>query len=325
MAPDLSLAGARLVIADRAMGLPVLRTLSLCTCRRHYPGAAPERIVSLISSRRISLPRGCRVDLRIVLFEACSAFTRVAACTLALSPIRDTLNRRLQPLRYLHDCSDCFRLERLPGGACTHWKAPPSQRAETIRQLNLSSGESALDIGCGPGYLCESMGELVGRHGAVVGIDISTDLITFCNRRKPSTWLSYAIGDATKIDQADGSFDVVVCTQVAEYVPDVDRALSEAFRVLKPGGRTVFVATDWDAVVWHSENAERMALVMKSWEAHCAHPRLPRSMAYRLVNAGFRFDGATVFPILNLQYDEYVRLITGYSGFRCAEERRFGW
>src|SRR5450631_3517559 len=34
-------------------------------------------------------------------------------------------NRRLQPLRYLHDCSDCFRLERLPGGACTHWKAPP--------------------------------------------------------------------------------------------------------------------------------------------------------------------------------------------------------
>src|SRR5207302_5540995 len=41
---------------------------------------------------RISLPRkGCRVGLRIVLFEACSAFTRVTACTLALSPIRDTL------------------------------------------------------------------------------------------------------------------------------------------------------------------------------------------------------------------------------------------
>ena len=40
----------------------------------------------------ISLPRkGCRVGLRIVLFEDCSAFTRVTACTLALSPIRDTL------------------------------------------------------------------------------------------------------------------------------------------------------------------------------------------------------------------------------------------
>src|SRR6266568_7821331 len=43
---------------------------------------------------RISLPRkGCRVGLRIDLFEDCSAFTRVAACTLALSPIRDTLTR----------------------------------------------------------------------------------------------------------------------------------------------------------------------------------------------------------------------------------------
>ena len=58
----------------------------------HYPGAASGRITSLISSRRSSLPRkGCRVGLRIVLFEACSAFTRVAACTLALPPIRDTL------------------------------------------------------------------------------------------------------------------------------------------------------------------------------------------------------------------------------------------
>src|SRR6476646_5537257 len=40
---------------------------------------------------RVSLPRkGHRVGLRIVLFEACSAFTRVTACTLALSPTRDT-------------------------------------------------------------------------------------------------------------------------------------------------------------------------------------------------------------------------------------------
>ena len=44
------------------------------------------------SPSRISLPRyGSRVGLHIDLFGACSAFTRVAACTLALSPIRDTL------------------------------------------------------------------------------------------------------------------------------------------------------------------------------------------------------------------------------------------
>src|SRR5450631_1994223 len=45
-------------------------------------------------------------------------------------------NRRLQPLRYLHDCSDCFRLERLPGGACTHWKAPPFHGARHKRPFH---------------------------------------------------------------------------------------------------------------------------------------------------------------------------------------------
>lgn len=178
------------------------------------------------------------------------------------------------------------------------------QRSETIRHLSLSRSERVLDIGCGPGFLCESIAEIVGPDGAIVGIDISTDLIALCNRRKTSTWVSYEIGDATKLNQADASFDVVVCTQVAEYVADVDRVFSEAFRVLKPNGRTVFVATDWDAILWYSENPQRMAAVMKSWEGHSAHPRLPRLMPSKFINAGFRFDGAAVFPILNLQYDD---------------------
>src|ERR1700756_5190035 len=42
-APSLSLTGLWLVIADHALGLPVLRALSLCTCCRHYPGAAAGR------------------------------------------------------------------------------------------------------------------------------------------------------------------------------------------------------------------------------------------------------------------------------------------
>ena len=92
-APGLSLAGVQLVIIDHALGLPVLRALSLCACCRHYPGAAPGGTASLIHPSRVSLPRkGCRVGLRIVLFEACSALTRVTACTLARSPIRDPLS-----------------------------------------------------------------------------------------------------------------------------------------------------------------------------------------------------------------------------------------
>jgi ubiquinone/menaquinone biosynthesis C-methylase UbiE len=179
-----------------------------------------------------------------------------------------------------------------------------AQRRETIRHLNLSAGEKVVDIGCGLGFLCEEMSKIVGRHGAVVGIDISPDLIDLCARREHPPWLSYEVGDATKLPQSDASFDVVVCTQVAEYIADVDVVLSEAFRILKPGGRTIFVATDWDALVWFSDDAKRMAAVLRSWEAHCAHPRLPRTMPHRVKSAGLRLDDAFVYALLNLSYDD---------------------
>jgi arsenite methyltransferase len=74
-----------------------------------------------------------------------------------------------------------------------------AQRAETIRRLALSRGERVLDVGCGPGFLCESVAEIVGNDGAVIGIDISSDLIALCRRRIPPKWLSYAVGDATQL------------------------------------------------------------------------------------------------------------------------------
>ena len=93
---------------------------------------------SLISPSRNSLPRKRRrVGLHIDLFGACSAFTRVAARTLAPSPICDQLHRRLQPFRRLHDCSGCFRLERLPGGALPLESAAFSRRT---RQADVEKG-----------------------------------------------------------------------------------------------------------------------------------------------------------------------------------------
>src|ERR1700691_795618 len=77
--------------------------------------------------------------------EACAAFTRVAARTLAPSPIRDLLHRRLQPFCYLHDCSGCFRLERSPGGTCTHWKATPCHGAH-VKQSLLGTGANTIRL-----------------------------------------------------------------------------------------------------------------------------------------------------------------------------------
>jgi len=177
-----------------------------------------------------------------------------------------------------------------------------AQRSETLRQLQLIEGEHIIDIGCGPGFLCESMAGVVGETGRVVGIDISADLIELADRRKTGDWLSYRVGDALAIEEPDASFDVAVCTQVAEYIPDVSKVISETCRLLKPGGRAIIVATDWDGLIWHSEDPARMAIVMKSWEAHCAHPQLPRSLSERLRSSGFQLKGVSVFPILNLEW-----------------------
>src|SRR5260370_36702865 len=98
-----------------------------------------------------------------------------------------------------------------------------AQRAETMKQLALSPGERVLDIGCGPGFLCESIAAAVGSDGAVTRIAISRDLIPLCKTQNPPKWLSYAVGDATKSPHADAPVDVGVGTQVAQYGPYIAR------------------------------------------------------------------------------------------------------
>ena len=79
-APGLSLAGVRLIIPDHALGLPVLRALSLCTCCRHYPGAAAGRIP------RSSHPAVAAFPDSAVGSACTSTFSRLARRSLALQP-----------------------------------------------------------------------------------------------------------------------------------------------------------------------------------------------------------------------------------------------
>src|SRR5271166_322181 len=79
-APSLSLTGVWLVIPDRALGLPVLRALSLCTCCRQYPGAATGRRLRSSHPAVSAFPE-------IAVESACtSSFSRLARRSLALRP-----------------------------------------------------------------------------------------------------------------------------------------------------------------------------------------------------------------------------------------------
>ena len=128
-APGLSLTGVRLIIPDHAMGLPVLRALPLCTCCRHYPGAATGCSSARFPSRSAFPDNGFG--------SACaSSFSRLARRSLALRPahsrvtlFRDPLHRRLQPFRYLHEL-----LRLLPAGAVAGWDFHPLESAAFSRR-----------------------------------------------------------------------------------------------------------------------------------------------------------------------------------------------
>src|SRR5262245_47673608 len=76
------------------------------------------------------------------------------------------------------------------------------QREEALLQLRLWPGESVIDIGCGPGYLSDSMAEAVSPGGRVLGLYISKDILDFARRRNARQ------GDAMALSEPDGSFDV---------------------------------------------------------------------------------------------------------------------
>ena len=101
-------------------------------------GAAPDRDranSSLIPHSRISLPRHCyRVGLHIVLFEACSAFSRVAVRTLAPSPICDRLTEGFSHFVTSMTAPSCFRF-----GAFVGWGLHPLESAAFSRRTQIAA------------------------------------------------------------------------------------------------------------------------------------------------------------------------------------------
>lgn len=182
------------------------------------------------------------------------------------------------------------------------------QRRRVREAIGARPGERVLDIGCGPGLLAGELATAVVPGGAVSGIDVSEDMLALARehaaRAALESWapVDFRVGEAGTLPFPDSSFEVVVVTQVYEYVAEIDRALAEARRVLVPGGRLVILDTDWDSLVWHSGDRARMDRVLDAWEDHLADPRLPRRLPGLLRAAGFGAVETTTFSLLSVGY-----------------------
>jgi len=196
------------------------------------------------------------------------------------------------------DAEGVKRLERMYGSP-----AIVEQRARTRAALAVQAGERGLDIGCGPGFL---LCELAAQAGSLVGIDASADMVDAARRRIEENGFSKSIqtivGDASRLDLPSASFDFATAVQVYLYVADIERALAEAARVLKPGGRLVIVDTDWESCVWLTSDAERNRRMLDGWARQFAQPHLPPALPRLLAGAGFKVEAVETFTVLNLRY-----------------------
>lgn len=131
-------------------------------------------------------------------------------------------------------------------------------------------GMRLLDICCGPGHLAA---EAAARGLSVVGIDFAPAMIVEAQRLFPH--LEFRVGDAEALDLPDASFDVAACGFGMLHFPEPERALAEAFRVLKPGGAYAFT-------VWSTpDKAKLLGVLLDAVTAHAdATTSLPAAPSF---------------------------------------------
>ena len=171
-----------------------------------------------------------------------------------------------------------------------------ARRLAVFDALAVEAGQAILDLGCGGGHLVREIALAVGAGGRAVGFDVSPDQLEaargICDGLPAAELIE---GEATGMAFEDGAFDGLASIQTLEYIPDVDRALAEARRVMAPGSTAALVSVLWDHWRFHGAEPELTERILDAWRAHCPHQMLPMELPRRLTAAGF--GGVTRKPI----------------------------
>ncbi len=105
-----------------------------------------------------------------------------------------------------------------------------------VERLGIAEGARVLDVGCGSGRLARWIAERVGPSGSVAGIDPLAERVDIARAGGGAT--RFEVGQAEDLGAfEDASFDAVCMSAVLHWVVDKAKAVSEAHRVLRPGGR----------------------------------------------------------------------------------------
>ncbi len=143
------------------------------------------------------------------------------------------------------------------GDAASGWKRGAAARGRALDPLTelmldvagVTVGRQVLDLGAGTGDQTLLAARRIGPQGIVLATDISASMLAFTREAARAADLANVqtrVMDAQRLELEAGSFDAAMARFSLQFVPDVQRALAEVRRVLKPGGR--FAAAVFSAV-----------------------------------------------------------------------------
>jgi ubiquinone/menaquinone biosynthesis C-methylase UbiE len=108
-----------------------------------------------------------------------------------------------------------------------------------FEHMEIPEGAVILELGCGNGLMWEINAREIKDDWTVVLSDFSEGMLASARERlgEISSKFSYKVLDIQDIPFPDNSFDVIIASHMLYHVPDLDKAMEEVKRVLKPGGR----------------------------------------------------------------------------------------
>ena len=150
----------------------------------------------------------------------------------------------------------------------------------------LRAGEVVLDLGSGGGIDVLLSAKRVGPTGKAYGVDMTDEMLALAREnqvRSGLTNVEFLRGEIEHIPLPDNSVDVIISNCVINLSADKDRAIAEAFRVLKPGGR--FAVSD--VVVKDDDVPDEVRRSMELWVGCVAGALSHDSYRDKLQRAGF--------------------------------------